>query len=431
MFAGFDYGTSHCALGVWRDESVALVDLENGQPLVPSTMHAPKVALQLPRSRDGKLKLDTAEFLELRFGEAALAEYLADPTRGYFVKSPKSFLGVTGLTDDIRERFVTVIAAMMGNVKARAEAQVRASVDEVVIGRPVNFQGLGGRDANAQALSMLEAAARLAGFSDVEFLFEPMAAALEYEARLSSEQEILVVDIGGGTTDCSFVRVGGDRAARTDRDQDVLGHSGERRGGNDYDQALALHAVMPAFGFGDHLKSGLPVPNSYYVDAVATNDVNAQQRFYRAATRERLEFFAREAVPCERARRLLEVCEQRATYRLLRGVELAKIELSDSERARILLEDLEQGFTVEVSQAQFQVAAERLFAHLKGLIDEAVLSAGIKPQRVYLTGGMAKSRALREFLTATYPDVDFIDSDHFLSVTEGLTLWARKLFAAR
>ncbi len=374
------------------------------------------------------MKFDTAEFAELKFGEAALAEYLADPTRGYFVKSPKSYLGVAGLTDDIRERFVTVIASMMGNVKARADAQMGTEVDTVVIGRPVNFQGLGGRDANEQALSMLTSAARLAGFAEVSFLFEPMAAALEYEARLTQEEEILVVDIGGGTTDCSFVRVGGARAKQLDREPDVLGHSGERRGGNDYDQAFALHALMPEFGYGDLLRSGLPVPNSYYVDAVSTNDVNAQQRFYSAATRERLQFFAREALPAERARRLLEVCEQRATYRLLRGVELAKIELSMGAHADIELFDLEQGLVVAVSREQFQLAVQRLLAHLKGLIDEAVLSAGTQPERVYLTGGMAKSKTVRDFLVATYPAVSFIDSDHFLSVTEGLTLWARKLY---
>ena len=428
MFAGFDYGTSHCALGLWRDSACELVALENGEPLIPSTLHAPKVALDLPRDAAANLKLDSPQFAQLRFGEAALSEYLLDPTRGYFVKSPKSFLGVAGLTDDIRDRFVTIVGAMMGNVRAHANSQAGTEVDAVVIGRPVNFQGLGGQDANEQALSMLKSAAELAGFQDVSFLFEPMAAALEYEASLSHEEEILVVDIGGGTTDCSFVRVGGKRAERPDRDADVLGHSGERRGGNDYDQALALHAVMPEFGFGDLLKSGLPVPNSYFVDAVATNDVNAQQRFYASSTRERLEFFAREAVPVERARRLLKLSEQRATYRLLRGVELAKIELSDTLSSNVELSELEQGLAVAVSRDQFLAATERLLAHLQGLIDEAVLSAGIKPSRVYLTGGMAKSRTVRDFLTATYPDVSFVDSDHFLSVTEGLTLWAKKLF---
>ncbi len=396
--------------------------------MVPSTLHAPRVALNLPRSKAGQLRTDSAEFSALRFGETALGEYLADPTRGYFVKSPKSFLGVAGLSDDIRERFVTVIAAMMANVKQRTDEQMQADVAAVVIGRPVNFQGLGGKDANTQSLAMLEEAARLAGFKEIAFQYEPMAAALEYEARLTKEEKILVIDIGGGTTDCSFVRVGASRRDALDRSADVLGHSGERRGGNDYDQALALHAVMRDFGYGDFLRSGLPLPNSYFVDAVSTNDVNAQQRFYSQATRERLEFFAREAVASERAQRLLAVCEQRATYRVLRGVELAKIELSSSERAHIDFGDLEQGFGVTTTSEQLLAAFERLLEHLQSLVDEAVKSAGVAPERVYLTGGMAKSRVVREFLQASYPNVSFVDSDHFLSVTEGLTLWAQRLF---
>ena len=429
MYAGFDYGTSHCAIGVWQADQVELVDLEGDTPLVPSTLHAPKVALELPRDAAHRLRLDTEGFRNLRFGEAALKEYLADPSRGYFVKSPKSFLGVAGLSEDIRERFVTIIGAMMANVKRSADKHAQDDVQSVVIGRPVNFQGLGGSDANTQALSMLTDAARLAGFQEVAFQYEPLAAALEYEARLTQEELILVVDIGGGTTDCSFVRVGAKRRERIDRSDDVLAHSGERRGGNDYDQALALHAVMPAFGFGDHLRSGLPVPNSYFVDAVATNDVNAQQRFYSSAVRERLEYFAREAVPPERAGRLLTVNEQKATYRLLRGVELAKIELSEQRSANIDFADLQQGFAVDVTRDQLENASERLLEHLRSLVDEAIALAGTNPEKVYLTGGMAKARIVRDFLERSYPSARFIDSDHFLSVTEGLTLWARRLFA--
>ncbi len=180
MHAGFDYGTSHCAIGVWADDvcsvavprpgeksrpGVQMVALEDGRPLVPSTLHAPRVALNLPRSAEGRLRTDAQEFSELRFGEAALAEYLREPTRGYFVKSPKSYLGVAGLSEDIRDRFVTVIAAMMANVKLRADAQMNHEVSAVVIGRPVNFQGLGGKDTNAQSLAMLEDSPALQRFS--------------------------------------------------------------------------------------------------------------------------------------------------------------------------------------------------------------------------------------------------------------------------
>ena len=69
-------------------------------------------------------------------------------------------------------------------------------------------------------------------------MFEPVAAALEYETRLREEQCVLVVDIGGGTTDCSVVRVGPRRLQARNRDTDILAHSGERIGGNDYGVAI-------------------------------------------------------------------------------------------------------------------------------------------------------------------------------------------------
>ncbi|MEM7219347.1 MAG: molecular chaperone [Pseudomonadota bacterium] len=429
MFAGFDYGTSHCAIGRWVDDAVHLVPVEGDATLIGSALHAPSVRLELPQTRSGALATDTVAFRDLSFGAAALDAYLRDPTEGYFVRSPKSFLGASGLPGSVRERFVTVVAAMMANVKQALDADAQDSIDSVVIGRPVNFQGLGGREANAQALAMLEQAARLAGFTNVAFQYEPMAAALDYEARLSREELILVVDIGGGTTDCSFVRVGGAGRDSLERDADVLGHAGERRGGNDYDQALALRAVMPEFGFGYELSTGLPIPNTYFVDAISTNDVNAQQRFYGQDSHERLTFFARESQAPERSARLLALHEGRATYRLLRQVELGKIALSDIAETRIDLDGIEQGFDVAVDRDAFAQGAERLLQRLQALIDDVIGSAGTQPETVYLTGGMAKSRIVRDFLAARYPDFRLLDSDHFMSVTEGLTRWARRVFA--
>ena len=40
MFAGFDYGTSNCSIGLVGDGHVALVPLEEGDPLIPSTLYA-------------------------------------------------------------------------------------------------------------------------------------------------------------------------------------------------------------------------------------------------------------------------------------------------------------------------------------------------------------------------------------------------------
>ena len=424
MRAGFDYGTSHCSIGVLSNDGVRLVPVEDDEVLIPSTLYAPRPTDQL----DGDEIEFTSEVLDgMRFGRRALDEYLLDPLEGYFIKSPKSFLGAEGLTEPIKDRFIAVVAAMMANVKRSADRFTGDHVSQVAIGRPINFQGTGGEAENQQALTMLVAAAREAGFDDVTFLFEPMAAAMEYETRLREEELVLVLDIGGGTTDCSFVRVGPSRRDATQRDDDILGHAGERLGGNDYDQLLALAALMPHFGYGQHLDSGLPVPNPYFVDAVSTNDVNAQRRFYSDAMGERLEQCVKDGVAD--VRRLLRVQDERWTYRLMQSAEALKIDLSDRESACVDLGYVASGLEPSGGRGLFAESTDRLLVHLKGLVTEVETQAGRSPDVVYLTGGMARSAVVRDYLDAAFGHLTFADSDHFASVTQGLTVWANRVFA--
>ena len=97
---------------------------------------------------------------------------------------------------------------MMLHIRQQAQAQLPEAITQAVIGRPINFQGLGSDEANTQAQGILERAAKRAGFKDVVFQYEPVAAGLDYEATLQEEKRVLVVDIGGGTTDCSLLLMG-------------------------------------------------------------------------------------------------------------------------------------------------------------------------------------------------------------------------------
>ena len=405
-----------------------MVPLEADDPLIASTLYAPKADFELELGDDAVLDMAGQSFRDLRFGASALEAYLNDPTEGYFVKSPKSFLGAPGLSERVKERFISVVAAMMANVKLRADAAAGEPVQKVVIGRPVNFQGASGMAENQQALAMLVAAAREAGFEQTAFLFEPMAAAFDYERSLDSEQTVLVVDIGGGTTDCSFVRVGPSRIGQKNRESDVLGHAGERLGGNDYDQALALKALMPAFGMGDALTTGLPIANGYFVDAVSTNDVNAQQRFYGRQTGERFPEILRDAVQPERFQRLARLRRERGSYQLLRQAEMGKIDLSSAERTSVDLSFVEKGLSLDVCRRDLEQGAERLLEHLAGLVGDVLRQAATEPDAVYLTGGMARSAVVRAHLARIFGNRPLIDSDHFTSVTRGLALWADRVF---
>ena len=79
----------------------------------------------------------------------------------------------------------------------------------------------------------------------MSFQLEPIAAALDDERRLSAESTVLVVDVGGGTSDFTVVRLGPKRIQQRNRKEDVLATSGVHIGGTDFDHQLSLELVMP------------------------------------------------------------------------------------------------------------------------------------------------------------------------------------------
>ena len=92
---------------------------------------------------------------------------------------------------------------------------------------------------------------------------------------------MLVVDIGGGTTDCSMLLMGPQWRNQSDRRASLLGHSGCRVGGNDLDIMLAFKTLMPLLGLGGNTLKGTALPALPWWNAVAINDVPAQSDFTR------------------------------------------------------------------------------------------------------------------------------------------------------
>jgi len=281
VFIGFDYGTANCSVAVMQDGLPQLLTMENGSTLLPSMLCAPtREAVsewlyrhhQVPATGDETQALlrravnyNRDEDIDVlsnsdQFGLASLRQYIDDPEEVYFVKSPKSFLGASGLKPQQVAVFEDLVCAMMLHIRQQAQAQLPESIDQAVIGRPINFQGLGGDDANTQAQGILERAAKRAGFKDVVFQYEPVAAGLDFEATLEKEQRVLVVDIGGGTTDCSLLLMGPQWSQKLDRQASLLGHSGCRIGGNDLDIAVAFKSLMPLLGMGGETEKGIALP---------------------------------------------------------------------------------------------------------------------------------------------------------------------------
>ncbi|SEL54613.1 hypothetical chaperone protein [Colwellia chukchiensis] len=450
---GFDYGTSNCAIGVMTDHQPQLLSLGDHGRYIPSTLYAPsrdiivnwlfkqlsspardsfqqqrKLQLQKGRNSLRELTLDGYP-TELSFGKAALNHYLQAPDEGYYIKSPKSFLGASGLMPQQIALFEDIVAAMMSHIKSLTEASLGRMVDETVIGRPINFQGLQGQKSNQQALAILSNAAKRVGFKAVEFQYEPVAAGFEYEASLRQEQKVLVVDIGGGTTDCSMLLMGPKQASSMDRAHDLLSHSGERVGGNDFDIALAIEAIMPSFGKNSLLKSGKPMPSNSFWQAMAINNIQLQSEFYSAENARFLQQLIRDAEQPELLTRLLSVQQQKLSYRVVNAAEQSKIALTEQASQHIDLTDIDEGLHINLDRSCFANACQRQLNAIASLMTEAIAQANTQPDVVFVTGGTAKSPVLQQFLQQQLPGCQIVVGDHFGSVTAGLTRWANKIYA--
>ena len=455
MISGFDYGTSNCAIGVINSttDKAQLLPLENDQSFLPSTLYALSREL-ICEQVAGNIRGETLrrEYLESRntnlsaarqfrskenlgeneqclfFGQQAFNEYFALPGEGYFVKSPKSFLGTSGVRAEHIRFFEDLVTAMMMHVKQRAEEQCQTELSDTVIGRPVNFQGLNSDQSNAQAMTILEISAHRAGFKSVEFLYEPIAAGLDFERQLKQDKKVLVIDIGGGTSDCAMVRMGPSHRDKADRKQDFIGHSGQRIGGNDFDIQIASKALLPLFGMNSFLKSGLPMPTQVFWNAVSTNDVGAQADFNNLQTTLLFERLQIETLEPKLFERFVKMRKHKQNQHIVASAEQAKIQLSEVSKVDVTLDYIEDALSSTITFETMKEAVRRPMTKMMSVVNETIAQAATKPDLIYITGGSARSPVIRQVITEKIGDIEVVDGDHFGSVANGLTLWADRIF---
>ncbi len=132
-----------------------------------------------------------------------------------------------------------LIALLLTEIRTQAEIQFEEPCDSVVLGRPVKFSD--DADVTARAEEILYRAARFAGFREITFQMEPIAAAHLYHRQATRREIALIFDFGGGTLDLTIVEVGGKQLPR------VVATQGALIGGDDLDQRI-MRSLWPHFG---------------------------------------------------------------------------------------------------------------------------------------------------------------------------------------
>jgi hypothetical chaperone protein len=412
---GMDFGTSNSTFAVAGGNAPArLLPLEDGKPTIPSAIFF------------------SFEADAVFFGRQAMSEYVTGGD-GRLMRSIKSVLGTALFADTTRVKrealaFSDILGFFVAELKARAEASLGEPVEEIVCGRPVRFVD---DDDNADALAQrqLEAAVRAQGYRHVEFQFEPIAAALDYEQQVTGEELALVADIGGGTSDFTLIRVSPERARAGDRKADILATAGVHVGGTDFDRLLSLKKIMPLLGYGTETADGKrPLPSAPYYDLATWHRIN---RLYNAKAIAELRSTVREAKFPELAAMMLAVVEDRQGHRLASRVEEAKIALSEAPQTEFRFFTRDVALDSIVALGELQQAIEGATSAIGRTIEGTVRAAGVAPEAVntlILTGGSTRVPAVSAVLRSLFPGARAVETDAFGSVGLGLALDAARRF---
>lgn len=416
-FCAIDFGTSNSA--------VALPDT------------ASDGAMRLAPVEGEHVTLPTAVFFNTdegirEFGRAALASYI-DGFDGRLMRSMKSILGsplaqsTTDLGDGSAIPYTEIIAIFVDHLKRSAEACAHAPIARAVLGRPIFFVDDDPR-ADQLAQDQLEAAARAVGFRDIHFQYEPIAAAFDYESRLTEEGLVLVADIGGGTSDFSLVLVGPQRMQRLERKDDVLAHHGVHVAGTDYDRRVSLSTILRELGYQTLDPEGREIPNRVYFDLATWHLINTVYTPKRTTELKLMRHLYRDAGHHDR---LMRVVEQRLGHALAARGEEAKIGVSAGGETMIDLENVEADLRLAFCDGQLVEAGREETRRIVQAARDTVQAAGVAPANVdalYFTGGSTGLRFLTEALSEAFPQARPVFGDRLASVATGLGIHAQRLF---
>jgi len=414
-FGGIDFGTSNSTVGVIRNGRARLVALEGEQPTLPSAVFF--------NFEDGYTY----------FGRRAISDY-TDSIEGRLMRSLKSVLGSSLANEKTRIKarqigFIDIVGLFIDHLKKRLEEDAGGPVENVVLGRPVQFVD-DDAAADAKAQGELEKAARSQGFRHIAFQFEPIAAALDYEQNVAREELALIVDMGGGTSDFSIVRVSPERARSTDRKADILANRGIHIGGTDFDRLLSIAHVMPELGYltrtKDHKRN---LPAAYFIDLATWQRINL---VYTAKAMTDLRQIRYEAERADLVDRFIHVVEHRYGHAMAGLVERAKIALTDQSSAEVKVSLPGARFAAEITRAGLDETIGGDIERVAATVEQTIADAGIAASAitaVFLTGGSTAIPLAKRRILSLVPQASVIEGDMFGSVGLGLALDARRKFA--
>ena len=310
-----------------------------------------------------------------------------------------------------------LVAILLRAMRTRAEEQLGATCDAVVLGRPVKFSE--DPAISERAEEILYKAARFAGFKEITFQLEPIAAAHLYHRTAERRERVLLFDFGGGTLDLTIAEVGGQEPPR------VLATRGVLVGGDDLDRRV-MESLLKYFGAGSQAEPGVDFPY-YMLDLLKT--WQTMPELSRPQELGKIRRF-QETGNNPRAMRALEtLVSANVGFSLFKTIERAKVQLSTELIAK--LEFLYQA--IEIRERILRRRFEELIEQEVALVEREILAllaeTGMRPEQlnvVLRTGGSSQIPVFVALLERLFGYEKLRAMDPLTSVVGGMAVVAQE-----
>jgi hypothetical chaperone protein len=422
---GLDFGTTNSALALADDAGDVTLAHFDERETFRSVLHF------LCPERPGAPP-------SVEAGPLAIARYLESGGDGRLIQSIKSFLATRSFHEtricDLPWTLEQLVGLLLERLRREAEERLGPLGHAAVVGRPVHFAGPGRSGDDDVAEARLRAALARAGFDDVTFVLEPVAAACHYELALDHDELVFIADFGGGTSDFSLLRLG-PHARDDEATRRVLASDGVGIAGDAFDAQMIRHVVSPALGRGTEYETttgkALEVPRWLYSHLEQWHTLSMLKTPRNLNLMRRLLHEAREP---ERIGWLLFLVEADLGFALHEAVDRAKQALSREEETELVFDEPPLRLRARVTRADFERWIGAELEAIAACADRTLRTAGVEARdvdRVFMTGGSSFVPAVRRIFEERFGAGRLRGGGEFVSVARGLATYGHSSREAR
>jgi len=413
---GLDFGTTNSALALLENGSVRVVNINN----MISGERTLRSVLFMNKKREECV------------GQRAVDRYLRSNGRlCRFLQSLKTFLPDSAFTGTTiygkRFEIEDLIAIILKEIKYLGEQHTGYNIDRVVLGRPAQFSKETTGDQLAE--TRLRSAAKKAGFGQISFEFEPIAATLAYIQRMDSatEETVLMGDFGGGTSDFTVMRIrSGMPLTQEEKCKRILSMGGVYIGGDLFDSRIMWEKGTPHFGrhisTKDMSGQSLSMPQWIMYTLCEWHTIPFLRE---QSTADAIREMKRTTNTPKFVENLEYLIRENKGFSVFQAIERAKTDLSTMTDTVISYHDNCIHIEEPISRVEFEAYIAKDLESISTCVSKTLADASIKTEqidRVLLTGGSSFVPSVRRIFSEAFGEEKIINLDAFTSVAHGLAI---------